>query len=97
MDVSMKFSFLVRYAIREVILERIKILEIDFVLEKLEALTVKDVQNLNLFKGEKIIDESEIVWVCTRSTLYRFMVDILFLHDDRITYHKYRKLRADVI
>lgn len=90
------FASLVRYAIREVVLEKKRNLTIDDVLEKLKSITAEEVDHLNLFPGEEIPDRTEIIWKWSRSTLYRFMIKLGFMHDDRVTHYEYTKSRKDI-
>lgn len=92
-----KYSSLVRFAVRELILEKSKALTIDSVLEKLKSIQIADVQHLNLLEDEDIPDSSEVLWKWSRATLHRFMIRIGFIHDERVTHYEHTRTRADIV
>lgn len=57
-----KYESLVRYAVRKLILEKIKFPTISLVQEKLQTLNVANVHHLNLFEDYEVPEESQVVW-----------------------------------
>lgn len=91
------FIALVRYAVREVILEKSVNLTIDSVLKKLQSLSFGDVEQLYLFEDYEIPDSEEVAWKWSRATLHRFMTKHGFIHDDQISHYEHTKSRSDVV
>lgn len=96
-EVSESYQSLLRYAVREFILEKIKYPTIDSVLKKLESITVAEVEHLNLFEADDIPESYEVVWKWGRTTLYRFMKIHGFIFEDQVTHYEYTKTRQDIV
>ena len=92
-----KYASLIRFAFRELILEKIKYPTLDTVLYELKSLRVVYVHHLGLFEDNHLPDDTEIVWKWGRTTLYRFMYQIGSIYDDRITHFEFTKSRSDVV
>ena len=70
---------------------------IDLIYEKIIQATVKDVEYLNLFDGSDIPIPESLVWIWSRSTVYRFMKPIYFPYEDKLSHYQHTRDRKDIV
>lgn len=91
------YQSLLRYAVREVILEKIKYPTIDSILQKLRSIHVSDIEHLNLFDIDNMPDPEELVWKWSRATLHRFMQKHGFIFEEQVSHYEHTKTREDIV
>ena len=64
------FSLNSLQVVREIHLERNKVLTLDFILERQNQKKVKDFDHLNLFTGDEILHPESKIWIWGRTSLY---------------------------
>ena len=82
--------------IRDLLAEKNKVPTLGYILTKLKSLNVSDVVQHNLFDDQLVTEEQQTIWVWGRTTLYRYMQSIGFIHD-RISHYEHAKQRRDIV
>ena len=91
------FSSVVRHVIREMYLERTSVPTPDSILDRLRQKKVSDLERSNLFDNNSSIPAPESdIWVWGRTSLYKFMKKIGFIHGEKISHYEYTRQREDV-
>ena len=70
---------MIRQVVRDLFLEKIKVITIDIVFEHVSELSVQNLETFNLYDGTEMPQRDVLIWNWGRAKLYNVMNSISFL------------------
>ena len=83
------YRFMIQQVVRDLFLEKNRVLMIDIAFERVSKLTFQSVEALELFDNTEMPQRDGLMWNCDGTTFFKFMKPIGFVHEKLYHYeHK---------